>query len=135
MRKEFLKCLAEEICFPVSHTFPSAFVAGWGFGSRQTETVTLPFVWKEGWSLGATSLLFVSEQILLDPVLDAVKIHCSFGTIWLYNRNFSGAFLTYIMSAGIKLDGSCVLLLSESNLISWKTSVKGFSNCSILLLF
>lgn len=78
------------------------------------------------------SPLFVSGQILPDAVLEAVKMHWSFGTLWLYNRHFSGAFLTYVMSAGIERDGSWVLLFSESNLISWKTSVEGFSDRSIL---
>lgn len=82
-----------------------------------------------------SSPLFVSEQILLCIILEAVKIHCTFGTIWLYNQNFSGAFPIYVMSAGIDLDDSCVLLFSETDLISWKTSVKDFSNCSVLFLF
>jgi len=46
-----------------------------------------------------SSPLFVSEQILLDTVSEAVKIHCTFGTKWLYNQNVSGAVLTSVTSA------------------------------------
>ena len=43
---EFLKCLAEEIGSQLAIRFPSSFVIGWGFGGKQTETVTLPLVWE-----------------------------------------------------------------------------------------
>lgn len=124
---------------PLAIRSPSASVTDWGLGSQPAGAP--PCLWHGGepvpgnsqGSLGLGSSLVCFRTDITWCYIKAVKIQCTLGQYGYITTFFLELFL--LTGAGLKLDGFCVVLFGETDLIPWKMSVEDFSNCSILFLF